>query len=294
MTALTVYYTNTTSTTLSTANQLSITHGTDNTNVTMDYSLVGIATGWGEVYAQGNASAWAAAGSIGSPSGHGFMLESSVLNLAGNTIAAGSWTANVRLGCGHTNGNLIGTLTGCTIHVRIYKYNGGVYTQIVDMSLGGQSINATLTTYALSSGEGGAVATSFSSGDLLYVDVWVQVGTNSNADAALNIRLNRISTNFTGDSNAEVVTPGYAPTNTQTNTRTITATTALLATSTRPITTTAALLATSMRPITTTAALLATSARMIPSTASLYAGLLNPNAIMHVRSGKVIVYIRRG
>ena len=213
-TALTLFYTNTQGTTLSTTNQLSITHGTDNVNVTQLYSLLGTATGWGEVYAQGTTNAWAQAASIGSPSGHGFMLETSVLNLANNTIIGGSWTANVRLATGHTDGTLTGTLsTGNAIHVRVYRYRSGTYTQIVDMALTGQTINSTITTYALSGST--SAGTTFLAGDLLYVDIWVDVGANANGDAALNLRLNRESTNSTGDTNAEVVTPGYVALNTK-------------------------------------------------------------------------------
>lgn len=209
MTALTTFYTNSTGTTLTTTNQLSITHGVDNTNVTQDYSLVGTANNFGELFSQGTASAWGALAAIGSPTGHGFMLEAAILNLANNTIAAGSWTGNIRLVAGHTDGTLTGTLTGCDIHVRAFRYRAGIYSAIVDMLLANQTINATLTTYAVT-GTGGAMA--FLSGDLLYTDAWVKIGTNNNADAALNIRLNRLSTNMTGDTNAQVVTPGYAST----------------------------------------------------------------------------------
>ena len=209
-TPLTVFYTNTAGTTKSTSYQLSITHGVDNVNVTQDYTLVGTALNFGELFAQGVANAWGAAGAIGNPSGNGFMLEAATLNLAGNNISAGAWSANIRLVCGHTDGTQVGTLTGCEIHVRAFRYRGGIYSQIIDMSTTNKTINATITTYALSGTTSGAIT--FLSGDLLYTDAWVGIGANANADAALNIRLNRLSTNFTGDTNAQIVTPGYVTT----------------------------------------------------------------------------------
>lgn len=211
MTALTVFFTNTTGSTLSTTYQLSITHGTDNVSVTQDYSLLSTSTGWGEVTAQGTASAWAAAGSIGSPTGKGFMLESATLDLSGQTIAAGTWGATTRLSIGHTDGTLGGTIVG-DIHMRAYRYRAGVYTQIVDMVATSQTIPTTsgsIVSYTLS---GTGVATDFISGDLLYCDIWIDVTSNVTVDTLRNIRLNRISTNFTGDTNAEFVTPGYAAT----------------------------------------------------------------------------------
>lgn len=211
-TALSVFFTNTTGTTLSTTYQLSATHGVDNTNVTQNYTQLGTATGWGEGYAQGTANAWASAGSILSPSGNGFMLESSTLNLAGQTITAGSWSGTLRLSIGHTDGTLGGTITA-DIHMRAYKYSSGTYTLIIDMSATGQTIptvSGTIVSYSLSGSTGSGTA--FTSGQLLYTDVMYNVTSNVTADTLRQIRLNRISTNFTGDSNASFVTPGYQAT----------------------------------------------------------------------------------
>src|SRR5213080_1883437 len=93
LTALTVYGTTTASTTLSTANTMFSASGgaTGGTNT----CLVGTATGYGELYAQGNGSAWAAAGSIGAPSGHGLLWD--VTTLEGQQIVAGNWTPTLRL-----------------------------------------------------------------------------------------------------------------------------------------------------------------------------------------------------
>lgn len=211
-TFLSLFYTSIASAVLSTANQCWIVHGTDNTNVTQNYTKLGTATGWGEVIPQGTANAWAAAGSIGSPSGNGLFLDSAILSLSGQTIAAGNWSAAWRLASGHTDGSLIGSFTA-DLHVRAYKYNSGTYTQIVDMSLTAQTITNTTTTYNLPATNASVV--SFGSNDFLYLDFWGNVTANANADSVLQWRFNRLSNAnvvHTGDSNASVTTPGYSAT----------------------------------------------------------------------------------
>lgn len=210
-TALTCYMTNTAGSTLGTTYQFSVTHGVDNTNVTQDYTRLATATGYGEVVAQGTTNAWAAAGSIGSPSGKGFMLESATLNLAGQRIAAGSWSGTIRLSIGHDDGTLGGTITA-DIHMRAYRYRSGTYTAIVDMVATGQTVPTTSGSISNYTVTGSGSATDFLSGDLLYGDIWLNVTANVTADSIRAIRLNRISTNFTGDSTAQWVTPGYDPT----------------------------------------------------------------------------------
>jgi len=212
MTALSLFYSSIASAVLSTSNQCWIVHGTDNTNVTQTYTKLGTSTGWSEVIPQGTANAWAAAGAIGSPSGNGLFLDSAILSLSGQTIAAGNWSATWRLASGHTDGTLVGTFTA-DLRVRAYKYNSGVYTQIVSMSLTGQTINNVTTTFNLPATSASAV--SFGSGDFLYLDFWGNVTANANADAVLQWRFNRLSTAnvvHTGDSNASVTTPGYSAT----------------------------------------------------------------------------------
>ena len=111
----------------------------------------------------------------------------------------------------HTNGVIANTVVA-DIHKRLWKWAGGVYTLIVDLVATGQTIPASsgaITTYALSGST--TVATIFGPGETLYIDDPVNVTSNVNADPLQNIRINRLSTNMTGDSNAELVTPGYLP-----------------------------------------------------------------------------------
>jgi hypothetical protein len=199
--SLTVYGTNSTTSTLSTANKLVTSTGGGSTFTT---TKVGTSTGWGELYSQGNTSVWAAGGAIGSPSGHGFLWD--VTTLEGQTILAGNWTPVVQLLTS------IGSITA-DIHVRAYKYNGGAYTSIGDMSKTGQSITTGTTTYTFSASSLSAV--SFSTGDKLYVDVWLNITANSTGSGSATVFLNMASSSTQGvASEMQVGTPGYATTGT--------------------------------------------------------------------------------
>ncbi len=213
-TALTGYLAAAASTTLSTANQLYTVANSGTPTNTWTYSLIGTATGYGEVTSQGASSAWAASGSIGTPTGKGFLYEST--NLEGQTIAAGNWSALVRLN-GAQNGDAAsqaGTLTADII-VRAYKRSsGGTYTSIVSMTLAAQTIPAAYTTFTLPATSASSVA--FSTGDKLYVDIWLNVTANSNGSAVQDVRLNRESTDTSGHTGdgaaAAIATPGYSAT----------------------------------------------------------------------------------
>ena len=58
-------------------------------------SKIGTATGYGQIYALGNSGTWPALGSIGSPDGNGWLLNSTTLE--GQTISAGTWTPTTRI-----------------------------------------------------------------------------------------------------------------------------------------------------------------------------------------------------
>lgn len=211
MTALTTFLTNAASSTLATANQLYSISGSPGTTNT--YSRVGTATGYGELVAQGTTGAWAAGGSIGAPTGKGFLFD--VTTLEGNQFAAGNWNGTVRINCAQ-NGNAApnaGTLTADII-MRAYKRtSGGVYTNIVTITFTGQTIPSGFTSFSLPTTAGSAMT--FSTGDKLYVDVWLNVTANTNASAVQDVRFNRLSTDTggtTGDNNASLVSPGYTST----------------------------------------------------------------------------------
>lgn len=206
--ALTVWLANAASATLSTANQL-YTGGAASPSTNQTISTVGTSTGFGEVYAQGNAGAWGAAGSLIAQSGHGFFLDASTLD--GGSLAAGSYAATVRY-VAMQGVSQAGTLVA-DLYVRVSKYSGGSYTTIATLFLKAQTINNVLANYILMGVTDNASDTSFAAGDRLYIDYPVNVVTNANAQSTQGIRINRLSTDttaFTGDVNAQVVFTGYA------------------------------------------------------------------------------------
>jgi hypothetical protein len=208
-TALTLFDTATASTSLPTASQLSITHGTDNVNVTQTYTQMGTASGISEMYSQGTTKAWSSLAALPAPSGNGFYLEPSVLSLAGQQLLSGSYSATIRLTIAHTDGLIANTIIG-DITRRLWKVAGGRYSLIVALLLTGQTIPASsgsITTYTLSGST--SSTTNFGIGETLYIDEFCNVTTNAIGDPATNIRINRLSTNMTGDTNAQFVTPGY-------------------------------------------------------------------------------------
>src|SRR5579875_347754 len=195
ITPLSVYFASAHSSTLATADGLYDTAGTPAT--TQTYTTISTQTGYVEIFSQGGTAT--AAGSIGSPSGKGFMLDSSILNLSGQSIPAGTWSAVVRLNAAQGSSNpQAGTLKG-DLYVRAYKYNpaSSAYTLITTLSLPNQTISYAFTSYSLSASGVGAV--SFASGETLYIDIWLDVTTNSNGgNVNQGIRLNRLSTDTSG------------------------------------------------------------------------------------------------
>ena len=89
-------------------------------------STIGTATGWGELYSQGNAAPWSALPTAPNPSAHGWLMDST--QLEGNTIQAGSWNVQMKLGLSTT-----GTVTA-DLHVRAWRYSSGVWTLIGDFT----------------------------------------------------------------------------------------------------------------------------------------------------------------
>jgi hypothetical protein len=207
-TALSTYYAFAASSTLSTANKLYTGTGGSPTTA-QNLTTINGSTGFGEIPAQGSASAWAAGGSIGSPTGKGFFLDATTLD--GQDLIAGNYSGIIRF-----NTQATGTVTA-DIYVRVHRYHPGTttYTQIVSMVLTAQSITNTITSYSLPSTSVGS-NTSFATGDKLYIDTWLNITTNTSS-AGQQIKHNRQSTDtttFVGDTQAVTVTPGYNPSGT--------------------------------------------------------------------------------
>lgn len=198
---LTTYLANAASSTIATADKLYVLSGTPTT--VNDLVTCNGSTGWGEIVSQGSSSAWPASGAIGSPSGKGFFMDTTILD--GKSIAAGNWSGNVRI-----SANASGTITA-NLTVRVYRYRPGTttYTLITSWTLNAQAWTTTINTVALPSTAASAIA--FTAGDKLYIDYWAQITANTSGTGQ-QIRLNRLSTDtsgLTGDTNTQIVTPGY-------------------------------------------------------------------------------------
>lgn len=200
-TALNVYGTNAASTTMSTAGLLvSVTGATGNGQST---TKCGTSQNYGEIYALGNTLAWAATGSIGSPSGHGWLFDTT--SLEGQQIIAGTWTPLIRAKIS------VGTATA-DMYVRAYKLASDLitYTLIGTCSLLAQSLTTTIANYNFAGNSLSAMT--FGSGDKLYVDVWFNFGAagNSSGSSTATIAFTNSNSATQGRaSNAEVDTPGY-------------------------------------------------------------------------------------
>src|SRR6266480_113493 len=155
MTALTTYGIFSASSTLSTASKMVITSGGTSAG---QNTTCGTATGYSEIFPQGTASAWAAAGSIGSPSGNGYLWDATTLET--QTIASGTWTPTLRA---RNTGN--NTIT-VDMYCRAYKYHSGTYTAIGTCTLAAQSLSQTTSSNYNLSGSLGSMA--FTTGDKLY------------------------------------------------------------------------------------------------------------------------------
>jgi len=199
-TSLTVYLTTQASATLSSANQLS-TSTTAGTSTTTRTTKVGSGvSGYGECVAQGTSSAWAAAGSIGTtPTGKGWFLDSNILD--SQNLLGGNYTPKVR----HTL--TAGTMT-VDIYLRAWRYRSGTYTLIGTWSKTGVNLSTSLTSTNLTVAS--AAQISFAVGDRLYLEMWLNI-TTPNGSAG-DLLVTECSVAGGGNTNVELVTPGYQPT----------------------------------------------------------------------------------
>jgi hypothetical protein len=209
-TALSLYTAAAVSDVLGTASKFYIA-ASGSPTTTQHYSRIGTATGWGEVCSQTTTAAWAAAGSIGSPTGKGFFLDGSLLS--NKQIVAGNWVFKTRFTMARAQDTLVQTASlGADIIMRAYKYksDGGTYTLIKSSTLTGQTLSTTFTTFTLPTVAADSIT--FNPGEYLYVDIWLNATTNSGTSDQ-DVRINRLSTDtvgLLGDPETVITTPGYA------------------------------------------------------------------------------------
>lgn len=200
-TALTCYAITTNSTTLSTARELiSASGGAQGTGVST--KVGNNTTGWFEEYSQGNGTA-TIVGSQGSADGHGFLFD--VTTLENQTIVSGSWVFTFNFAMLSASSTMTGTM-----NYRAYKRSsGGTYTSICSGASSSQSISGT-TVVSVAVTVNSVSAVSFSTGDKLYSDIWIDETTGDFFNGSLNyFPSNSTSAGWSG---ASIQTPGYNPT----------------------------------------------------------------------------------
>ena len=201
-TPLTLYLSQTASAYITKSDQsgIAVTGGAiSNKNTT-----IGTNTGWIELASQGS-SVQSFFSGIQNPSGHGWLLDSTLLEA--QSIPFGSWIPTVHLA--QSTG---GASISCDIHVRAFVYDSSAktYTQIgSDIVLASQTLTSTGGIDYVFSGSAFAGA-AFSTGQKLYIDVWVNVlsstGTVANTTV---IRMYAATSSAAGNASVQVVTPGY-------------------------------------------------------------------------------------
>jgi len=169
MTSVTLYGIGAASGTLATAGKFAT--GTGGTGSTQN-TKINNSTGWGELYALGNAGSWSGAGSEPAPSGNGWLWD--VTTLEGQTLTATTLTFKLAV----TGSS--GVFCTAVFHFRLYKRSsGGVYTQIIDAASASTDIHNTTTNNVTASGT--ATQTAFSTGDKLYLDMPTNLTANSSS-----------------------------------------------------------------------------------------------------------------
>jgi hypothetical protein len=166
MTSLTLYGTTTNSSDLSTANTLVSSSGGSEGH-TSTTTAGGSGNGYLEVLAQGGSGVVYA--SLPTPTGFGW-LSSSLLEE--QTISAGTWSATIQVIDEAGSGPVLNFL------IRVYKRSSSdVYTFIGELDTGGsfiQDSQSSSSIYALSEVGGDFSSVAFSTGDKLYVDMFIE------------------------------------------------------------------------------------------------------------------------
>jgi hypothetical protein len=101
------------------------------------------------------------------PTGNGW-----VYSPGAGTFATGNWSALVNLSFAHA---FTSDLT-----IRFFRWSSGVYTSIGTIPLASQSVSGTKTLYTFTATSMGTIT--FAAGDLIYVDLWFQDAANVGTD----------------------------------------------------------------------------------------------------------------
>lgn len=200
MTALTLYLTTSTATTVSTADLLVTTTGGGLTNKN---TTIGTNTGYVEIHSQGAGSPTFGA-SLPNPSGNGWLWDDTTLADNAAILPAGSWTSNISLRLS------AGTIVA-DIYLRVYvRASNGVYGNKSTLTLMGQTIGSTSFTNYSPAHTTSSNSSSFQSGDQLYADLILNITSNSTGSSTAVLKINNANSSTLGNTSAQIVTPGYS------------------------------------------------------------------------------------
>jgi hypothetical protein len=199
ITALTFGFPAVASSTLATANALTTATGTG--GLTSTATTVGTATGFGPLYSQGTTQAWPSLLALADPSGHGWVLDSTVLEQ--QNIPGGVWSGSLPLVTS------AGTVTA-DVYVRIGVYHSatGVYTLLGSLVAPGVTLQTSWGSGAVTF-SGTLSAASLTTGDKLYADVWLNITSNSTGSSSATVSVGNLATTLY-ITNAWTA-PGYQP-----------------------------------------------------------------------------------
>lgn len=267
MTALTLYLTQSTSTTASTADTLLENASTGGTLSNKNTNLTSGTTGWIVVYPQGNASAQTGAGSQSALDDICWLDDATTLET--NHLNSGTWS--FALGFETTT---TGTFTA-DFHFRFFqRVSGGSTRNLIGEAIASSQTIVSGSYTVLTPSVSASASNTFGTGDKLGVKVDVNILTNTTTG---NLRMQASSSSSLGNASAEAVSAGYS--SVTTSTRTIPTSAVLLSTLTRTIPTSAVLskfrtiptsaVLSGPRTIPTSAVLQGTLARTMPTSAAL-------------------------
>jgi parallel beta-helix repeat protein len=192
-TPLTLYFTDTSTPTLSGARKMVPTVPAAETS---HQNVIGTATGWGSIYPGGNSSAWPAAGSEPAVNTHGFLYDTTAL--AGVTLAAGSYAPNLKVKVA-----VSGVSASFTTRVWL-RHSNGTFTLLAKYQSSTVALTSTAQTIVAWSEVQAQTATTTTTGDLLFLDVAADILTNTAGSGT-----NAITMALNGGAAESLVTPGY-------------------------------------------------------------------------------------